>query len=375
MPELAEGDPEGLGFSASRLKRVRDLLKSFVGKAFPGAVLLVARRGRIVLHEAVGLAEIEPCRRTVSRDTLFDLASLTKPLATSLIVGRLVAEGVLHLRQRVVEILPEFRNTVTGPSSYKERVELWMLLSHSSGLPPWLPLYRYATTREGVMAEALRAFPSYEPGRQAIYSDLGFVVLTAVVERAAGERLDRLFSSLVAKPLGLKRTVFNPLRHGFSRSEIAATEVVDGEPLVGVVHDENARAMDGVSGHAGLFSTAYEVGLLAQGLLEAYRGVSDDVLPPRYVRTMWRAWSTGDRSYGLGWWVYDGRQSAAGDLATPGRCFGHTGFTGTSLWVDTELDLVVVLLTNRVHPSRGNREIARARPLIHNAVFSSVKRV
>ena len=348
-----------------------------MGRAYPGYELVVLKNGCVAARRASGSAELVPTRRGVVPEMLFDLASVTKALATSVVYARLVEEGLLSLRQPVVELVPEFRYTVAGPSQAKESVRVWMLLAHTSGLPAWLPLYRTARSRDEVLQEALRAFPTYEPGRAVTYSDVNYMVLTYVAERVAGERFDALFEKLVARPLGLSRTLFNPLSRGFDRSEIVATEVVEwrGGTLVGVVHDENAYAMGGVSGHAGLFSTAPESARIAWGIVEAYRGRDNTLISQASARTMLTTWACGDVCYGLGWQVYE-PGAGGGTLVDlrPARLFGHTGFTGTSVLLAPEAGLVVVFYTNRVHPSRSNEEIRRVRPLVHNAILSSVRR-
>lgn len=368
-------DPEDLGFSRERLYNAIRVVCSYTENgSIPGIEILVIRAGKIALHEACGYAEKIPRSRALVRGMLFDLASLTKPLAGSIVAGYLVSEGLIHLKQRVSEILPGFSRTPSGYSEVKDRIRVWMLLSHSSGLPQWLPLYRLARSREEVFEEAMRVFPSYSPGSGALYSDLGYILLTKIAEHVSGERFDALFSKVVVRRLGLARTLYNPLDAGFAEVDIVSTEPIEGKPLTGVVHDENARALGGVSAHAGLFSTAIEVGRISLEILSSYRSESDLLLPPAYARTMLRRWVCGDRCYGLGWWIYDRRAvEAAGDMLSRG--YGHTGFTGTSVWIDPELDLVVVLLTNRVHLGRDNRAIDKLRPVAHNLIIASLKRL
>ncbi|MEM1633658.1 MAG: serine hydrolase [Sulfolobales archaeon] len=370
------GDLEELGFSRERVERALGFICSYSeNKLIPGIEILVIRRGYAAIHKTCGWAQTIPRRRLLTPGMLFDLASLTKVLAGSIVAGILVSEGLIHLKQRVSEILPEFSRTAAGVNEIKDRVRIWMLLTHSSGLPPWLPLYRISRSREEIFSEVLRVFPSYSPGENAIYSDLGFILLTKISEEVSGERFDRLFEKTVAGRLGLKNTLYNPLTRGFSTENIVSTEVVEsGEALTGVVHDENARAMDGVSAHAGLFSTAFETGLISLELLRSYKGESDLLIPPAYARTMFSRWICGDRCYGLGWWIYDKISiESGGDLL--GEGFGHTGFTGTSIWISPIYDLIVVLMTNRVHPSRDNRHIDRLRTIAHNMILSSLKRL
>ena len=372
---LEISDPEDLGFSRDRLSRAMRIVCIYTENgSIPGIEILVIRAGKIALHEACGYAEKIPSSRALVRGMLFDLASLTKPLAGSIVAGYLVSEGLFHLKQRVSEIIPGFSRTPSGYSEVKDRIKVWMLLSHSSGLPQWLPLYRLARNREEVFEETMRVFPSYSPGSGALYSDLGYILLTRIAEQVSGERFDVLFNKVVARKLGLARTLYNPLDAGFTGADIVSTEPIEGKPLTGVVHDENARAMGGVSAHAGLFSTAIEVGKISLEILSSYRSESDLLLPPAYTRSMLRRWACGDRCYGLGWWIYDRRAvEAAGDMLSRG--YGHTGFTGTSVWIDPELDLVVVLLTNRIHFGRDNRAIDRLRPVAHNLIMASLKRL
>ncbi len=369
--------PEEVWLREDRLARAFEVADSNVGRAYPGYELAVLKDGCVAARKASGAAELVPARREVTPDMLFDLASVTKALATSVVYARLLEEGLISLRQPVVELVPDFRYTAAGPNQVKESVKVWMLLAHTSGLPPWLPLYKTARSRDEVIQEAVRAFPTYEPGRAVVYSDINYIVLTHIAERVTGERFDSLFEKLVAKPLGLSRTVFNPLERGFDRSEIVATEVVEwrGGTLVGVVHDENAYAMGGVSGHAGLFSTAVESARIAWGIVEAYSGLSDTLISQASARAVLAQWVCGDVCYGLGWQVYE-PGAGSGTLVDlrPTRLFGHTGFTGTSVLLAPEARLVVVFYTNRVHPSRSNEEIRRVRPLVHNAVLSSVRR-
>ncbi|MDK2384095.1 MAG: serine hydrolase, partial [Candidatus Korarchaeota archaeon] len=209
------------------------------------------------------------------------------------------------------------------------------------------------------------------PGARCVYSDIGYIVATAVVERASDTRLDGLFEELVARPLGLRRTMYNPLSRGYE-GRIAATERVAwrGGVIRGVVHDENAYAMDGVSGHAGLFSTAEEVGRIAWSVAESLGG--SGLFSEPMARAMTSLWSEGSCTYGLGWRLYRRGYRHAGDLFSP-RAFGHTGFTGTSVWVDPEYEAVIVMLTNRVHLGR-DAPIAEARARIHNAVMASLGR-
>ena len=347
---------------------VKGLMESLVKDAYPGASLVVNANGETLINMTVGYAQLKPIERPMRGGMLFDLASLTKALSTSLIVMKLVEKGALSLSQRVAELIPEFSRTNAGVNDAKDKVRVWMLLSHTSGLPAWLPLYKSASSRDELINQAITSFPVYEPGSKVVYSDLNYIVLTALVERITGQRIDSLFQEMVAKPLNLSKALYNPLSR-FSKDDVVATEYVNGDALVGVVHDENARAMNGVSGHAGLFATAEDAAKIADSLLESYRnGV---FLSRPSIKAMWTPWACGESCYGLGWQIYRrGVTTSGGDFLTDGKAFGHTGFTGTSLWIDVEMGLTIVLFTNRVHPSRDNRRIDYARPVLHNAAVS-----
>lgn len=354
---------------------LRGLLNRFVKDAYPGASLVASANGETLIDLTVGYAQLKPVERELRGGMLFDVASLTKVLSTALIVMRLVERGLIHLGQRVSELVPEFSMANKGVSDVKDKVRIWMLLSHTSGLPAWLPLYKSSSGRADVINQALTAPLTYEPGTRVVYSDLNYIVLTAVIERLTGQRIDALFRELIAEPLNLGKSTYNPLTR-FSRDEIAATEYINeiNDALVGVVHDENARAMDGVSGHAGLFMTAEDAVKVGNALLESYR--RGTFLSRPSVRAMWSPWACGEYCIGIGWWIYRrGVTTSGGDLLNDGKAFGHTGFTGTSIWIDIELNLVVALFTNRVHPTRENRRIDYARPIIHNAVVSCVDKL
>ncbi|MEM4611099.1 MAG: serine hydrolase [Thermoproteota archaeon] len=359
-----------------RFNSLRNVLSKAVGDVFPGASVAVYIDDKLVYEEAFGYAETIPERRETTVETLYDLASLTKPLATSIIFAKLLEEGLIHLKQKVSEVLPEYSRTNAGQDELKSKTEIWMLLSHSAGLPAWVPLYKLEkNSRTELLDEAVRSFISCPPGLKVIYSDIGYIVLTALAEKVTGERIDRLFEKLVARPLGLRKTVYNPLKHGFSVNEVASTEIdpATGFPLRGVVHDENARALEGLSGHAGLFSVSREVALIGGELMQAYLGRSDTLVKKATATTMLSPWAINDYCYGLGWQVYRKTVTQAfGDLMTDGRAFGHTGFTGTSICMDVEHRVVAVLLSNRVHPTRENTKIMRFRPVFHNLLISSL---
>ncbi|HWP66441.1 MAG TPA: serine hydrolase domain-containing protein [Candidatus Limnocylindria bacterium] len=358
--------------------------------AFPGAVVLVARGGEIVLHEAVGFRSLEPTRTPMRRDTVFDLASLTKPLATTLAVMLLVREGKLRLDERVSRVIPGL--AVHG----KDAITIRHLLAHCSGLAAWRPFYEqirrieadgrpnFVATRgarDFVYEAVHRERPEHPPGTAAMYSDLGFILLGELVELTAHQTLADFCRARFYRPLGLQLLDFVDLtRKRRERLEPAPDAVAPtercpwrGKILCGEVHDDNAWAMGGVAGHAGLFGNAACVHALLVMLRACARG-EPGPLTAGQVREMWRRDDTVPGStWALGWDTPSPEGSSAGSRISP-NAVGHLGFTGTSVWLDLERDCHVVLLTNRVHPTRRNEGIRDIRPQLHDAVFEALER-
>ena len=341
---------------------------------FPGAVLLVGVGEEIVLHQAYGQAARHPQPRPMQLETVFDLASLTKPLATALAAMDLIARGRLHLDDPV-EKLGE-------PFSYpgKEKITLRQLLAHTAGFPAWQPYYLELEGWNGDRKAALRRMVQREPllhppGSHTLYSDLGFIFLDWILEEVSGQDLHTWTREHIYQPLGLKEMGFRPLTAAGPENpeQYAATEDCPWRKkiLCGEVHDENAYAAGGVSGQAGLFGTALEVFRLLRELKRAYdRPAASRLFDGNLVRTFWsRQESPKDQPRALGYDIPSGTDSSAGRFISP-KSIGHLGFTGTSFWFDLERDLLVILLSNRVHPTRSNEKIKRFRPLIHDLIFS-----
>jgi serine-type D-Ala-D-Ala carboxypeptidase len=313
------------------------MLRDAVGRVFPAAQLVVVDRFSVVLERAVGAC---------GPGTLFDVASLTKALSTATLTMMALDEGRLALADRP-----------------RPDVTVAELLSHSSGLPAWK---RLGDSRDEVLRAVATEPLESPPGQVARYSDLGFILLGAAVERALGEPLDAAFARRIAGPLGIG-TTFHP-------RDPAACAPTEGE-LRGVVHDENARAMGGVAGHAGLFSTARDVSRLAHALVAAWHGVRSTtvprLVPAARVRQFWTPSAVAGSTWCLGWDRPAPRGSSAGER-WPRDGVGHLGFTGCSLWIDPPRARWVVLLSNRVHPSRANEEIKRLRPALHDAIVAAL---
>jgi len=370
-------------------KRIRELIAQAASNGvFPGAVFIVALKGRIVFHEAFGHRSIVPEKVPMNRDTVFDLASLTKPLATTLCIMKLVNEEKTLLDQYLAETLPN------ATLADKGALTLRLLLTHSAGLIDWRPFYeklmdhpledRKKLLREWIIEEPF----AYEPGKGNLYSDLGFMLLEWVIEEKTGETLPEFAEKYFYGPLGLKRTFFrgtseggnsrrNPPQPPFSkggREKFAATEDCPWREKVlqGEVHDDNAWALGGYSAHAGLFGTAKEVYIVANMLREHYLGTRRDFFKPETVREFFRRQNIVEGSdWALGWDTRAIEGSSAGKHFSRDSV-GHTGFTGTSIWMDPEKDVIAVLLTNRVHPRRDNDSIKQFRPVFHDSVMEDL---
>ena len=364
---LRYGCPEDAGMSSDRLKEADKLIRRAISEgAFPGAVFLIARSGVIVMHRAYGRAvSVIEDQRPMTPDTIFDLGSITKPVATATSAMILLERGRLMLRDPVSRYIPEYAG------NGRDDVTIHNLLTHTSGLPAWKPLYERCRSREDFLRQICNMELEHPPGSKVVYSCLGFMLLTFIIERVVGESLASYSKRMIFKPLGMEDTQFNPPKS--LRDRIAATELCSWRKrlLIGEVHDENAFAMGGVSGNAGLFSTAKDLAIFSQMLLNMGDYGGRRILSPLTVRLMTRNHTKGlNEPRGLGWALIS-EGSSAGELLSQST-FGHTGFPGCSLWIDPEEELMIILLTNRVHPSRENEAIHRIRPVFHNIIASSI---
>ena len=344
---------------------IRAILERAVAdSAFPGAYAIVGNRRGVLASVGAGRIDWAPDAPAPTDSTLWDLASLTKVVAMTSAVAHLAGQGRIDLDARVARYLPEW----TGPG--KDRVTMRHLLTHSAGLPSWRPLYKEATSPESARALVLATPLDTLPGVRYVYSDLGAILVGLVVERVSGTTLDAYLARHVFTPLGMRDTRFRPDSALIAR--IAPTEIDPWRQrhLRGEVHDENAFALGGVSAHAGLFSSARDLArfarmYLGQGALDGRR-----VLATRSVAAFTRVQDTTISRRALGWETPTGNNSAGRLMSA--RAFGHTGFTGTSLWMDPERDLFVVLLTNRVNPTRQNPRVGRVRVALADAVVQTV---
>lgn len=352
--------------------RVDALMQQAVSTGiFPGAVLLVSRNDAIILHKAYGVCDLNS-RRKMTSETIFDLASLTKPLATSMAVMILIQRGELHLEQELGEILPLFKDDEKSVITVKQ------LLQHNSGLADYRPYYKdIECLPAGIRKQALRNLLVDEPllhpiGEKLLYSDLGFMILEWLVEHVSGKRLDGFVCETVYKPLGIDDLFFVDLNARKPGRVFAATEQCPWRKILleGQVHDENAYAVGGIQGHAGLFGTAAAVHMLVMALLSAYSGQNpQSPFQTELVRLFFRRLPDTDKALGFDTPALE--NSSAGKFFSS-NSVGHLGFTGTSFWLELDRRVVVVLLTNRVHPTRDNMAIKAFRPKLHDAVMKSI---
>ncbi|MFY9610169.1 MAG: exo-beta-N-acetylmuramidase NamZ domain-containing protein [Blastocatellia bacterium] len=388
-PKLAVATPESVGLSSERLANIdHAVLESIARKETPGAVVLVACKGRIVYRKAFGDRALQPKREPMTVDTIFDLASLTKVVATASSIMILVEQGKVSLADPVALYIPEF-----GKFG-KDRITVEQLMTHRAGLPPDNEIADYVGKTLDPLEQIYELRPSYEPGTRFVYSDVGFIVAAEIVRRLAVKRFDEFARENIFAPLGMTDTFFSnvpehyrnrfqhpdttwkdieklrkAIRHFDSR--VAPTETREGRWMRGEVHDPRAFEMGGVAGHAGLFSTADDLAIFCQMILNKGEYNGRRILAPYTVARMISAHSLPtSQMRGIGWDVNTAFSSNRGDLFPVGT-FGHTGFTGTSIWIDPVSETFVVLLTNRVHPN-GKGDVTRLRSFVASIVASAI---
>ena len=394
-PSSVEVDPETVGMDAGRLAAIDVLVaEALADSASPGAVLAIARHGQLVRLRGYGKLDWAETSGSAGPRSIYDLASLTKVVGTTTAAMILADEGRLDLDAPVVEYLPRW----AAGDPVKENVTVRHLLLHQAGLPPFRTFYLEMEGREAYLSAISRLELDYQPGTQTVYSDIGSMTLAFIIEVVSGQGLDEFLEERVWGRLGMSDTGFRPAES--LRDRIAPTEidaVFRNIHVHGVVHDENAYAMGGVAGHAGIFSTAADLVVLAQTLLDGGRVTGcetddSDTVPQEAatssekicavgvrgqarlvseetVRTFTRKFDS-QSSRALGWDT-PGERSSAGDYFTS-AAFGHTGFTGTSIWIDPELDMFVILLTNRVNPTRENTKHIALRRAVHDGAALAI---
>lgn len=357
-------------------------------EVIPGATIAVRKGGQIAFEGAFGNRTVDPERTPMRLETVFDLSSLTKPLATTIGIMLLLRDSKLRLDERVTRFFHNFG--VHG----KTHVTFRQLLAHCSGLAAWRPYYQQIAeieksgkvnfmasrgAKEFVYDQIHRERPEYPAGTKTLYSDLNFILLGEVVEQVSGVALNRFCRDKIFRPLQLRATDFidisqnrarrlEPVREMFAPTSFCPFRK---RRLLGEVDDENAYAMSGVAGHAGLFGPVREVDRLAYELVRCYSGKSE-FLPQRVLREFWtRDKAVRGSTWALGWDTPSSEYSSSGQHFSP-NAVGHLGFTGTSIWIEPEREVVVSFLTNRVHPHRDNQGIRELRPQIHDLVMEAL---
>ncbi len=379
---VAQAPPRIAGISVERLARIDPIVaESIKNKELPGAVILVGHHGQIVWRKAYGARAVEPQREAMTTDTIFDLASLTKIVATATSIMILIERGEIRLADPVVKFIPEMKG------GGRDAITIEQLLTHVSGFAPDFDLRDRWIGYDEAMKRLYREPLRNSPGARFVYSDINYIALGEVVHRVSGLMLDEFARQNIFVPLGMRETGFKPAANLTAR--IAPTEKrrgqmnylgdsgadagTEGEQwLRGQVHDPTSFRMGGVAGHAGLFSTADDLAIFCQMILSggSYRGAR--ILSPYGVAMMTQARAVSDNgaARGIGWDIATSFSTNKGDLFPLGS-FGHTGFTGTSLWIDPASDTFVVFLSNRVHPD-GKGDVASLRGRVASIVASAI---
>lgn len=342
------------------------------------AVLSVYRGGEwLRFGQSAGRTQYGPISAPVRKETLFDLASLTKPLSTTLSLLALVASGRLDWQDSLVRFFPSLEGTEQA------EIRLWHLLNHCSGLPAYYPYFKQRPplcskeNKQFLRQHILTGKRLHQPGETCLYSDLGFFLLGEIIERQSGQSLDRWYQETITDPFGLTQDIhFLPLQHSHTGAleNMAATEDCPwrGRIIQGEVHDEHCWLVGGVAGHAGLFGTRDGVSSLCELILDCWQGRNvQSSIPASLLRQLLEYHHPGS-TWALGFDRPTPGVSSSGRSLSP-RSVGHLGYTGTSFWIDPDQDLVIVLLTNRVHPSRANERIRQFRPYFHDALMGVLR--
>jgi CubicO group peptidase (beta-lactamase class C family) len=372
--------PEEAGMSGKQLRLLDGVLENALSrKDFPGAVILIGRKGEVVFRKAYGQCQWIPKRKPMDEAMIFDLASITKPVATATSLMILVEEGKVSLDEKVKDYVPEFVPYVDPSGKPGEDARIWHLLTHTSGLPPYTEFLGH----EGVekqfgqhlateqLASHIAQLPKTDPPGTALhYSCLGYITLAYIIKKVSGQDIAQFSQERIFSPLKMKHTFYRPPEK--VRSLCVPTEIVGGKLLSGVVHDPLARLQGGISGNAGLFSTADDLAVFAEMMLHdgSYKGAR--ILSPLTVARMTTVWPKAVfAGRGLGWDLDSSQSTNGGDLFGP-NSYGHTGYTGTSIWIDPDTVTYVIFLTNRVHPDDKGAIVA-LRSRVANVVAAAIQ--
>lgn len=373
LPDPIPSPPADLG---PLKEKIQSWLKSEIENgSFPGAVAAIGDSSGILLEHSLGHSVVKPARIRMSNGTIFDAASLTKPLITSTVALRTAADGLIRLDEPVSKYLTELQGTEKSAITFID------LLTHRGGFQAWYPLYTQGTGTQSYLRSLVRRPLRYQPGTREIYSCLGFITLCLTLERIHGRSIQELATSFIFEPLGLSCSMFNPAPE--LKWKIAATDWGNANErgmvaarginfkfrdsmIWGQTNDGNSWYRDGVAGNAGLFATAQDVFRIAQSYL-VNRG---DLLPKEMVDLSRRNYTVGlEENRGLGWQLPSSQAGGPTEMFSE-HAFGHTGFTGTSVWVDPDRDLILVLMTNRLHPVFKPLNMQQVRRKFHHIVVS-----
>ena len=364
---LSQESSASFSVNNDTLKNLDNLIeKAIADSAFPGAVYLGSKDDHIFHFQNYGYFDYQNKSTKVEKNTIYDLASITKVIATTSAIMLLFDEGKIKLDEKVSDYIPEF-----GVNS-KEEITIKDLLTHSSGLAAWVSLWNDTDNPSEVEKNLYNLKLVYKTGEKSVYSCMGFIILGKVVEKITNKGLDEFLAERLFTPLGMKNTFFNPSKKIFAR--IAPTEVIDERNglIHGKVHDENAWFIGGVSGNAGLFSTAYDLSIFCQMMLNKgiYKGTR--IFKKNTVELFTKRQNVVEGSSRSLGWDTPSENSSSGHYFSESS-YGHTGFTGTSIWIDHEKQLFGIFLTNRVHPTRTNRKIYKMRSKAYDYLQKSIK--
>jgi len=371
--QLRLGSAHEVGMDARHLQKIEEVIRKAIEEGkLPGATVLVGRNGVIVYKKAIGHAQLIPEKEPMTINRIFDMASVSKPIGTATSIMILAERGQLRLMDAVNEYIPGFQNYM-DENGHEWTIRIYHLLTHTSGLPPYTNAdtlqARYGAPCPDKVIERIATMPRMAPpGEEFHYSCLGFITLAEIVHRVSGQTIGQFAHGNIFEPLGMNSTAYCPPESW--KPWIAPTIGEHGEYLRGFVHDPLAQLMDGQSGNAGLFSSACDLGVFCQMLLNggSYGGVR--ILSPLTVKAMTTLYDPlAFAGRGLGWDVYSDYSSNMGDIF-PRSSFGHTGFTGTSVCIDPTMQTFVILLSNRVHMPHG--DVIALRSKVANIVASSI---
>jgi len=374
----AELSHSNFNMSAAKFPYIdRVLEQALENGSTPGIAAIVNAGGEIAYRKAVGHAQIYPEHRPLTEETIFDVASLTKVMATTTAVMLLLRDKQIALDDPLRKFLPDFPYT---------QITLTHLLTHSAGFPDHRPFYELIPAEQSGSPETTALILKniydteliYAPGKASKYSDLGFILLGCAIEKITGTTLDRFCDEQIFRPFGMTNTFFQPVNGEKRQGEFAATERCNWRNtiLCGDVHDENAYALGGVAGHAGLFSTLDDTHRFMMKLHQCYLG-HDETIPKSIVKTFFtRQQRVADSTRAFGWDTPSRnlKEKASGGTIISETSVGHTGFTGVSIWFDLPRKLLIILFANRIHPSRHNQTFLSMRPKIHDTIVIAMER-